>query len=113
MPSFKIEDLMNSVYGRTTNVRDLPQNQGGEAKAMAGRKGKRPLQETETLILTFIAGSKTPVTLMQICEHLERKPAPHYRAILRDLEARGKIIKTEDYEAGPSIPRFLYSINRG
>lgn len=112
MPSFKIEDLMKSVYGSTLDVRDLSGNPKQEAGQMAGRKGKRPIEESKSLILNFIAGAEKPVTLLEICDHLGRKPAPHYRAILNELVATGKVKREHDFEAGPSIPRFLYSINR-
>lgn len=112
MPSFRIEDLMKSVYGSTLDVRHLDEKSKQEAGQMAGRKGKRPIEESKTLILNFITAAEKPVTLLEICDHLGRKPAPHYRAILNELVASKIVKKEHDFEAGPSIPRFLYSLNR-
>jgi len=112
MPSFKIEDLRTAVYGSALNAQEMTSKMGEETKRVVGRRGKRAVQETETLIREFIASSKEPVTLLQICDHLERSVAPHYRAILARLVEAGEVNRTEDYGAGPSIPRYLYSHNR-
>lgn len=112
MPTLSIADLMNSPEGRALNARELALKKQEEVKAVAGRRGKRSPQESEALILKFIAGAKKPVTFLEICDHLERKPAPHFRAILDRLVATGLLKKSEDYGAGPLIPRFFYSLRK-
>lgn len=112
MPSFKIEELRHAVFGSALNAQEMTPKTGGEVSRMVGRRGKRSVQETETLIREFIASSNEPVTLLQICDHLDRSVAPHYRAILARLVNAGEVKMTMDYGAGPSIPRYLYSHNR-
>ncbi len=112
MPSISMQDLMNSPEGRALNARELALKKEQEVKPMAGRRGKRSLQESEALILKFIAGAKKPVTFLEICDHLERKPAPHFRAIIDRLVQTRLVQKDEDYGAGPLIPRFKYSLRK-
>jgi hypothetical protein len=112
MATIKMSDLMDSDIGRAFNARELAQKEQEGIKPMAGRRGKRPLAVSKTLIFNFIAGAKDPVTFLEICDYLERKPAPHFRAILDDLVASGQVNKGVDYEAGPNLPRYLYSLNR-
>jgi len=112
MPSFKIEELRTAVYGSALNAQEMTSEKREETKRVVGRRGKRSVQETETLIREFITGADKPVTLLEICDHLERSVAPHYRAILARLVDAGEIRMSMDYGAGPSIPRYLYSHNR-
>lgn len=98
---------LDKLLGRTTDVRRLPiSEQGGEH--MVGRVGKRSPEESVRLIKEFIYRSKKPVTFLQICQHLERKPSAHFRAMLDKMVNDGEVIKSADYGAGPSIPRYLY-----
>lgn len=110
MATISINELMNSPEGRALNARELALKKQQEVKPLAGRRGKRSLQESEALILKFIAGSKRPVTFLEICDHLERKPAPHFRSLIDGLVKTGLVKKDEDYGAGPLIPRFIYSL---
>lgn len=75
---------------------------------MVGRKGKRSPDESARLIKEFIYRSSKPVTFLDICQYLERKPSPHFRAMLDKMVNDGEVIKSADYGAGPSIPRYLY-----
>lgn len=112
MPTLSIAELMESQFGRALNAQELEQKKQKEAKPVAGRRGKRSIAESEALILKFIAGSKKPVTFLDICDHLERKPAPHFRAILDRLVKTGLVKRDEDFGAGPLIPRFMYSLRK-
>jgi hypothetical protein len=105
-----MQDLMNSQFGRALNAQELAQKQQEAAKPVAGRRGKRSLEVSKTLIWNYIAEAKEAVTFLQICDHLERKPAPHFRAILDEMVRSGHIERGMDYEAGPNLPRFLYSL---
>ena len=105
-------DEIDQMFGRrTSDVRDLPILKQ-EGQTMAGRVGKRSQQESERLIREYIYQAKKPVTFTQICEYLDRRPAGHLRAMVDAMVASGEVKKEHDYEAGPSIPRFLYSVNR-
>lgn len=110
MPTFSIGDLMNSQFGRALNAQELAKKQQEAVKPLAGRRGKRSLEVSKTLIWNFIAGANRPVTFLEICDHLERKPAPHFRAIVDDLVKSEAVVREMDYEAGPNLPRFLYSL---
>lgn len=104
-------DEIDRVLGRTSDVRHL-QNLKQETETMAGRKGKRTPEESERLIREYIYQAKKPVTFLQICQYLDRKPSPHFRAMVDAMVDTGELKKTSDYGAGPSIPRHLYSVNR-
>jgi hypothetical protein len=110
MPTISMSDLMNSDIGRAFNAQEMARKEQEAIKPMAGRRGKRSLEVSKTLILNFIAEAKEPVTFLEICDHLERKPSPHFRIILRDLMAAGDVVQEMDYGAGPLLPRFLYSL---
>ncbi len=110
MPTYSMNDLMMSQFGRALNAQELEQKSQEGTKPMAGRRGKRSLEVSRTLIFNFIAGANEPVTFLEICDHLERKPSPHFRTILKELMASGQVEQTMDYGAGPLLPRFLYSL---
>lgn len=110
MPTLNMNELMDSDFGRALNARQLAQKEQEGMKPMAGRRGKRSIGDSRTLILNFIAGAKEPVTFLEICDHLERKPSPHFRAILRELMAAGQVDQLHDFGAGPLLPRFLYTL---
>ena len=117
MPSFRREELEQSVYGSATNVQrsHLGNQRGdaqtvGEAQRMPGRRDRRTAEQNMALIKTFIAEAGRPVLLLEICDHLGRKPSPHLRSILTTLVATGEVVQTQDYGAGPVVPRFWYSL---
>jgi len=112
MPTLSMSDLMDSDFGRALNARELAQKEQEGMKPMAGRRGKRPLAVSKSLIWNFIAGAKNPVTFLEICDHLERKPAPHFRAIVDEMVRLEQVQRSVDYEAGPNLPRFLYSVKK-
>lgn len=107
MPMKPTTITRDELFGRTSDVREMP-NFGMEAEIMVGRKGKRTQDESERLIKEFIYRSKKPVTFLDICQHLGRKPAAHFRKMLDKMVESGEVLKSADYAAGPSIPRYLY-----
>ena len=108
MPSFSMEELQKSVHGHAFNARELAPKEQEGTRRMAGRRGKRPTAETETLIKNFILGSAEPVTMLQILDHIERKPAPHFRAIVDELVRSGQVARAQDHSVGGNLPRFWY-----
>jgi len=115
MPSFSMQDLAQSVLGRASVAEPshLQNREGEEIAVGRGKKQQRRSSEaTKKLIKEFMAGADRPVTMLEICEMLKREPAPHFRAFMREMEQAGEVQKTEDYGAGPSIPRFLYTLKR-
>lgn len=108
MATFKIEDLQTSVHGHAFNARELPLKKAEETKHMVGRRGKRSTAESETLIKNFILGSSEPVTMLQILDHIQRSPAPHFRAIVNNLVETGQVAKAQDNSVGGNLPRFWY-----
>lgn len=110
MPTISMSDLMDSEIGRAFNAQEIARKEQEATKLMAGRRGKRSLEVSKTLILSFIAQATEPVTFLEICDHLQRKPSPHFRLILKDLMTSGDVVQEMDYGAGPLLPRFLYSL---
>lgn len=108
MPSFSMDDLMNSQEGRALNARELALKKPEEVKPMAGRRGKRSMAESEMLIKNYILQSSEPVTMLQILDHIGRAPAPHFRAIINDLVETGVIVKAVDMSVGGNLPRYWY-----
>jgi hypothetical protein len=108
MATFKIEDLMDSEIGRAFNARELAAKNQEGTKRMVGRRDKRPLAESEVLIKTFILGAEEPVTMLQICDHIGRKPSPQFRAVVDRLVATGQVAKAADQSMSGNLPRFWY-----
>lgn len=108
MPTLSMQDLMNSDLGRALNARELAEKSQEGSRHMVGRRGKRSMAESETLIKNFILGSSEPVTMLQILDHIGRKPAPHFRAIVDNLVTSGEVAKAADNSVGGNLPRFWY-----
>jgi hypothetical protein len=108
MPSFSMDDLMNSQEGRAFNARELTPKKAEEVIRVVGRRGKRSLADSEMLIKNYILGSEEPVTMLQILDHIGRAPAPHFRAIVNRLVETGEIVKAVDMSVGGNLPRFWY-----
>lgn len=108
MPSFSMEELKKSVHGNAFNAQEMPFKKAEGAITMVGRRGKRSMSESETLIKNFILGSSEPVTMLQICDHIGRKPAPHFRAIVDNLVNTGQVARAQDHSVGGNLPRYWY-----
>lgn len=108
MATFKIEDLQTSVYGRASNAQELPLKKAEGAKTMVGRRDKRPTAESAELIKTFILSALEPVTMLQICDHIGRKPAPHFRAIVDEFVRTGQVARATETSIGGNLPKFWY-----
>lgn len=115
MPSFNRDELRGDALRRALEAEAThPKKQGGQGQSVGWepRDKRRSAEETEKLIKSFLKSQKKPVPLMDICNHLERRPGPHLRRIMDMLIARGEVDQSEDYGAGPSIPRHLYRMAR-
>lgn len=111
MPSFSREDLERSVGDSAFNVRSTHSILKAEEVATVGRRKKdrrRTAEETRKLIKRFLVKQGGWVTLLAICDHLERDPGPHLRRILVTMIDAGEVEGTQDFAAGPTIPRYLY-----
>lgn len=108
MPTISIEELQRSVHGHAFNAQELPLKKAQGGMHMVGRRGKRSMSESETLIKNFILGSDEPVTMLQICDHIGRKPAPHFRAIVDNLVNTGQVARAQDHSVGGNLPRYWY-----
>lgn len=108
MATFKRDDLEQSVHGHVLNTREIYPEKREGTKAMAGRRGKRSMAESEALIRAFILEAEEPVTMLQILDHIERASAPHLRRIVSDLVKTGEVVKGEDLSIGGNLPRFWY-----
>lgn len=108
MPSFSMDELQKSVHGHALNAQEMTQNQREGVTRMVGRRGKRSMAESETLIRNFILQSENPVTMLQICDHIGRSPAPHFRAIVDELVRTGQVAKAVDTSVGGNLPRYWY-----
>lgn len=111
MPSFSREDLERSVGGSALNARATHSILTSEEVARVGRKKKdrrRSADDTTKLIKKFLIKQAGWVTLLSICEHLDRDPGPHLRRIIDAMIDAGEVLRKTDHGAGPSIPRYLY-----
>lgn len=111
MPSFSREDLERSVDPGAFNLRSTHSNLASEEVTRVGRRKKdrrRTADETEKLIKKYLNKQGGWVTLLSICEVLDRDPGPHLRRILDTMIQAGEVLRKTDYGAGPSIPRYLY-----
>jgi len=108
MPSFSMDDLKKAVYGHALNAEELAPKKAEEGFTVVGRRGKRSMAESGTLIKNFILEANKPVTMLQICDHIGRAPAPHFRRIVNDLVNTGQVDKFEDVSEGGNLPRYLY-----
>lgn len=109
MATFSMQDLMDQEPGGAFNARStrLFGNQGGEPAV--GRRRRRLATDTAALIRKFMAEQTEPVLLLDICDYLERRPGPHLRRILREMVQDGELIQTEDFGAGPLVPRHWFT----
>lgn len=115
MPSFSREELEQSVSGSAFNLRSTHSNLTSEEVARVGRRKKdrrRTAEETEKLIKKYLNKQGGWVTLLAICEVLDRDPGPHLRRILDTMIQAGEVLRKTDHGAGPSIPRYLYKAVR-
>lgn len=113
MPSLRIEDLLKSVTPDQNpyNVtQSLQQNNQGGAMSRGGRKDRRTVEETKTLIREFIFRQGRPCLILEICAELDRKPSPHFRAILAEMVYAGYLIKSADRGPSAVMDRFWYSL---
>lgn len=108
MASFKIEELQNSVHGHALNAQELPLKKAEGIKPMVGRRGKRSMAESEVLIKSFILQAVEPVTMFEICDHIGRRPAPHFRAIVDELVRTGQVAKAQDTSMSGNLPKYWY-----
>lgn len=111
MPSFSRDELERSVPGGALNAHSTHSILKGEEVTRVGRKKKdrrRKADETAVLIKKYLVKRGTWVTLLDICDHLDRSPGPHVRRILDALIDQGEVERVQDYGAGPVIPRYLY-----
>lgn len=111
MATFNRDELEKSVPDGAFNVRSTHSVLQGEEIARVGRRKKdrrRTADETTKLIKKFLVKQGIWVTLLTICEHLERDPGPHLRRILDTMIEAGEVERVQDFGAGPSIPRYLY-----
>jgi len=111
MPSFSRDDLERSVNPNAFNVRSTHTLQNTEEVTRVGRRKKdrrRSADETAKLIKKYLGKQAGWVTLLAICDHLDRSPGPHLRAILDAMIAQGLIEKVVDEESPKQLQPFLY-----
>lgn len=111
MPSFSREELEQSVYGGALNARSTQSVLKSEEVTRVGRKKKdrrRNADETAKLIKKFLVKHDGWVTLLDICNSLDRSPGPHIRRILETMIEAGEVDRVQDFGASPLIPRYLY-----
>jgi CTP-dependent riboflavin kinase len=111
MPSFSRDDLERSVIGSAFNPQSTHSFQSVEEVTRVGRRKKdrrRTAEDTAKLIKKFLVKQGKWVTLLDICDHLDRAPGPHLRRILDTMIEAGEVERDQDLGAGPSIPRHLY-----
>lgn len=111
MPSISREDLERSVDHNAFNVRSTHSILKVEEGTRVGRRKKdrrRSADETAKLINKYLRKQSGWVPLLYICDHIDRRPGPHLRAILDNMIAQGLIEKTVDEESPKQLPRYLY-----
>jgi len=111
MPSFSRDDLERSVDPNAFNVRSTHSISKVEEGTRVGRRKKdrrRSADETAKLIKKYLGKHPGWIPLLDICDHLDRSPGPHLRAILDAMIEQGLIEKTVDEESLKQLPRYLY-----
>jgi len=109
----RMEDLLKSVpeAENAYNVmQSLQQNSQGGAMSRGGRRDHRTVDGTKTLIKEFIFKQGRPCLILEICAELDRKPSPHFRAILAEMVYAGELIKSADRGPSAVMDRFWYSL---
>lgn len=112
MPSFKIEELEQSVVGSALNTRlkaESGRQTRGKAVGQVREDRRRTPEESERLIREFIYKQKKPALFLDICDALDRKPSALLRALVNDMVARKVLVKTEHPSIAGNIPTYKYS----
>lgn len=113
--TFSIAELMQDQNKSASDAHHIPQihTQGrGEPVGRVRRDNRRLKSDTEKLIREFMQDQTEEVLLLDICDHLERRPSPIIREIVAGMVDSGELIRRVDYGAGPTLPRYLYSVAR-
>ena len=111
MPTISRDDLERSVDSNAFNVRSTHTFQNTGEVTRVGRRKKdrrRSADDTAKLIKKYLGKQAGWVRLLDICDHLDRSPGPHLRAILDTMIMQGLIEKTADEDNIKPLPRFLY-----
>lgn len=112
MPSFSIQDLMNSVGMSATVAPTSHSEKQREAYQRVGQIRGRTVEETKTLIKKAIFEAERPMSFTEICAYLERKQTPHLRKMLHEMGATGELIEEADLAPSRMMTRFWYSLPR-
>jgi hypothetical protein len=83
-----------------------------EAVGQVRRDRRRTKEQSEKLIREFLYSQTEPVVFLDIMDHLERRESPILRRIIEEMVASGEVEQTQDFGAGPLIPRYLYQAKR-
>lgn len=108
MATINRDEIDAFLTGRTSDARLTHLENQGRGQTRVGHKRRRLNVDTMELINTFLSEKKEWCTLLDICEHIDRRPSPNIRKIMTDLIEAGRIEVTHDFGAGPSVPRFWY-----
>lgn len=109
----RIEDLMKSVPVDQNPYNVVQSSHSNSLEALmsrGGRKDRRTVPQTKALIKEFIRQQDRPVLILEICDFLDRKPTPHFRAILREMVASGDLFQEQDTAPGSVLPRYWFSV---
>lgn len=102
------DEIRRALDGSASNAQQLVVKSTRQEKPMAGRRGKRSSDESLALIKKFILEAEKPVTLLQICDSINRRPSPAFRAMINGLVASGEVVKFDDVGSGGNLQRFWY-----
>ena len=76
-----------------------------------GRRDRRTIPETKTLIKEFIFKQGKPCLILDIADALDRKPSPHFRGIVAEMVRDGELLLHEDTPPNSTLPRYWYSLS--
>jgi len=110
MATINRDEIDAFLMGRTSDARVTRLENQGRGQTRVGQLRRRLTAETMELIKTFLSEKKEWVTLLDICDHIQRRPSPQIRQMMVNLIDAGHVEMTQDYGAGPLIPRFWYRI---
>lgn len=110
MATFSMGELVKSVFGDNNVAQQSHEIYQGGQMSKGGRRDRRSIPETKTLIKKYIHEQGGPCLILDICGHLDRKPSPHFRGILAEMVRDGELLQAAENAPGARLPRFWYAL---
>lgn len=110
MATISMAELRQSMgLNETVQSTSHYENQEGR-NARVGHTRGRSIPETKELIKQAIIAAGRPISVMEVCNALNRKQTPHMRKILHDMGDTGELLESIDLAPSKMMTRFWYSL---